>query len=122
MPLLKCEALKKAILENPNLPLVFFCDMDIWSESHLHDDHETWPATSISTRVGKVLSMPYSDTFNATFTDEDEDALEEYIRNELDMSDEAQGVSDEEYEEMVERELKYYESHWKECIIVNLAA
>lgn len=122
MPLLKCEAFKKAILENPNLPLVFFCDMDIWSESHSDYHHEIWPATSISTRVGKVLSVPDNDTFGATFTDEDEDALEECIRNELNMSDEAQGVSDEEYEKMVERELKYYEPYWKECIIVNLAA
>ena len=116
MPLVKAEGLKKAILEHPDLPLVFFCDSEIWAE----DSYATWPATSVSVRIGKVLSMKDNDTFMRTFTDEDEDDLEDEIRNHLDMSDETQGITDEEYEEMVQKELDFYEPHWKDCIIVRL--
>lgn len=118
MPLVKAESLKKAILEHPDLPLVFFCEPEIWAE----DGHAIWPATNMSVRIGKVLTMKDSDTFMRTFTDEDEDDLEDTIRNHLDMSDKAQGISDEEYEEMVQKELDYYNAHWKDCIIVRLGA
>lgn len=115
MPLVKAESLKKAILEHPDLPLVFFCDPEICT-----DDDGMYPATGISVHVGEVLSIKDNDTFMRTFTDEDEDALEDTIRNHLDMSDEAQGISDEEYEKMVQKELDYYNAHWKDCIIVKL--
>lgn len=118
MPLVYPERLKKAILEHPDLPLVFFCEPEIWAE----DYYEIWPATSMSVRIGKVLSIKDNDTFMRTFTDEDEDALEDEIRNHLDMSDEAQEISDEEYEKMVQKELDYYNAHWKDCIIVRLGA
>lgn len=116
---LEAESLKKLIKERPELPIVFLCDESIWSEAH-GEGGEIWPATGMIARIGKVLSMKDNDTFMRTFTDEDEDDLECEIRYYLDMSDEAQGITDEEYEKMVEKELDYYKPHWKECIIVEL--
>lgn len=118
MPILKAESLKEALAKHPDLPLVFFCDSEIWSNW----EHEMWPATSITARVGKVLSPPDGNICDTTFTDEDEYEFEGCIRDRLDMLDETQGMNDDEFDALVEKEIEKYKPYWKDCIIVYLGA
>ena len=111
--LLKSEELKKVLAVHPDLPIIFFCDSDIWGD----DNWPSWTAQSMTVRIGKVFTH---DTFEQVFTDKDRDDFVDALYVIVEDSDEAYGKSKEEIHRMVEEKEKELESEWKECIIVKL--
>lgn len=111
--LLKTEELRKIINERPNLPIVFFCDSDIWGD----DNWPSWIAQSMTVRIGKIFTHS---SFEQVFTDKDRDDFVDALYVIVEDSDEAWGKSKEEIYKMVEEKEKELESEWKECIIVKL--
>ena len=101
--------LRKLILENPDLPIAVLAGEDAnsgWSGYMF--------CTSISFSIGEILDCDFYDFDDSVFTSRDE--LEEYIIDIL--SDAYPYVSNEEFDDIVKKELEKYDPYWQKAIMI----
>lgn len=102
------EELKQLILNNPNLPIVFFAGENCGSFFY-------WThCSSVDCVLGEVLDCEQDIDKEKIYCDRDEfkSDVEDFLYYET------EGCSDEEYNHRLENELKRYEPYWKSCILV----
>lgn len=103
--------LKKLILENPDLPLLFFATDEANSGN--------WSSELASARIYKGIcldcpkDMPIPND-ERVYTDESD--FEEDLAEGL--HDEYFNLSEDEYEALVKAHMEEYKPYWKECIII----
>lgn len=102
------EALRKLILENPDLPLLVFAGED----ANIGDC--CWMSCAcVSAEKGEVLDCEGPND-ERLYTDRD--YLEDDVGDEL--YNEFGKLPDEEYEKLLKERMSKYEEFWTECIIV----
>lgn len=106
------DELKKLIIENPDLPLVAMVDYEVCAD----DDYRYWFAPSLTFKVGYILDC--EQTVNEERIYDDEDEFGEDLENYLVDSGEYDNLSDDEFEKVVDEELKKYEPYWKKVIYI----
>ena len=106
----KTDELKKLIFENPELPIVVLAGEDA------NSGYWGWMyCSNISFGISEILDYDIYDYDDSMFTDRDK--FEEKIAD--DVADECDdGISDEEFDELVRHELEKYEPYWKKVIAI----
>ena len=107
------DMLKKLIRENPELPIVVIANEDANS-----GDYAYMFCSSVMAELGEILDCTQEQDDEACYTDRD--MFRERIEENLSMSDEWDGKSDEEIEAEVDRIEAEYEPYWKKCIILTV--
>lgn len=106
----KTDELKKLILENPELPIV------VLAGEEANVGYFGWMYCSyISFGISEILDYDIYNYDDSMFTDRDE--FEEKIADDVAYECD-EGISDEEFDEMVKRELEKYEPYWKKVIAI----
>lgn len=103
------DELRKLILENPDLPIVVLAGEDAnsgWSGYMF--------CTSISFSIGEILDYNFYGYDGSVFIDRND--LEEIIIDNF--SDEYPDIPIEEFNALVEKEVKKYEPYWKDVIMI----
>ena len=106
----ECKELKRLIIENPDLPLMFF-----------HEDTGDYRSgyiscSSVTAKKGEVLDCCQEINDERVFASRDE--FEEDLQEMLCGKDEYLKMSDEEFYEIFKKEKSKYDDKWKDCIIV----
>lgn len=108
------EDIRKTLLENPDLPLVFVVDVVDFS-----GEYDSEYASAANAYVGEILDISgvFRDDDFRVFTDryEFEEVLYDEIR--LDAEDDA---PQEKLDAELDRRLAEYKPYWKKCIIVTV--
>lgn len=105
----KVDAVRKLILENPNLPIIVATSWDV-----VGDSYGWWYSDNVTARVDNVIY--WVDSYGDIKYIDDEEDLEEYI---IDSLDEDYGhLDNEDFDELVEKTLQSYDSLWTKCIII----
>ncbi len=106
----ECQELKRLIAENPDLPLAFFSeDTGDYRSGYIS-------CSSVSAEKGEVLDCYQEINDEKAFASRDE--FEEDLQEMLCGIDEYRNLSDEEFDEISEKEKSKYDDKWKDCIIV----
>lgn len=105
--------LKKLILENPELPLLFFATDEANSGN--------WSSELASARFHKGICLDYPKDMpipndERIYTDKED--LECDLREGL--NEEYFNLSDDEFDAVVASRMEEYEPYWKECIIITV--
>ena len=103
------EKIRELIAAHPSLSVVYFVQADC--------DGEYGLATHSTAEVGIVL-LCKGPNDERIYTDEDE--LRDDIYSDVCMDPKYNGITDDEYDKLVDAELEKYEPYWEECIIVYL--
>lgn len=105
--------LRKAIAENPDLPIVVLVGQDAAS-----DDFGYTYCCNVQCYVDDILDCQceWQTDFETVYTDQSdfEDDLREYLSEQ----DEYEKLSDEEFDKIVEQEKLKYEPYWHKAIVV----
>lgn len=105
-----CKELKRLITEYPDLPLAFFSeDTGDYYCGYIS-------CSSVTAEKGEVLDCYQEINDEKAFVSRDE--FEEDLQEVLCGIDEYRNISDEEFEEIFEKEKSKYDDKWKDCIIV----
>ena len=107
----ECKELKRLIIENPDLPLMFFAD-----DTGNDGTFDYMSCSMIRAHKGRVLD--YENEVNDEIIFEDESYFEEELEEMLCRIDEYRNLSDEEFEEILKKEKSKYDDKWKDCIVV----
>lgn len=107
----ECKELKRLIIENPDLPLVFFAE-----DTGIYIDYGYMSCSSITAEKGEVLDCYQEINDEKAFASRDE--FEEDLQEMLCGIDEYRDLSDEEFDEIFKKEKSKYDDKWKDCIIV----
>jgi len=101
------EALRKLILENPDLPLLVFA-----GEEANNGDY-TWMSCDLYVEKGEALDCkgPKDERLYTEREELEEDVAEELYR-------EVGDIPDEEYKKMLKERMDKYEEYWTDCIIL----
>jgi hypothetical protein len=104
--------LRKLILENPELPICVLVNYEV-----VWDEYAYTYASSVQAYIGEILDceVPHKDGY--VFNDRDD--LREHIEYYLEEDTDGQGLCDEEFEKLVDKELEKYELYWVKAIIVR---
>ena len=109
--------LKKLIMENPDLPLIF-C---VGEEVHQYEDfyYNYIESRHISYTIGEFLDCEVSWNNYLMFTDRQDfiERLEECL---MDIDDSLRNLSNEEFDKIVEYNAKKFEPYWKKAILVTI--
>lgn len=107
----ECQELKRLIVENPDLPLMFCAE-----DTGIYIDYGYMSCNSVTAEKGEVLDCYQDINDEKAFTSRDE--FEEDLQEELCEIDEYRNISDEEFDEILKKEKSKYDDKWKDCIIV----
>ncbi len=107
----KCEELKKLMFKNPDLPLLFMA-------GNTGNDGDFMYMSCHNISAGKYEILDDSPNFGdgSIYTSKDE--LREDIEFNLLNDKNNLKLSEEELNELVDKEMEKYEDKWRECIIV----
>lgn len=105
--------IRKLILDNPDLPLVFLA-----TEDANIGDYQTMFCYSVSARIGEVLDCMQEIDDEIIYTDRDdfEDAIYDHLCND----DYDQEQPDEWCQAEAKRIASEYEPYWKPCILITV--
>ena len=107
--------LRNLIINNPTLPLVFFA-----TEEANSGDYQT-EQCSISCYIDEVLDTddtPYGDKIYMDRDDLEEDIRDMFYDGELVEELRKGCITDNQFDEYVQKELDKYEPYWTKCIVV----
>lgn len=105
----KSDALKKLILENPNLPIAVLAGEDACTGFHY------WTfCSSISFQIAEILDCDFVNDDDAVF--DDREKLKDKITD--DLYDDFCDGPDDEYEAAIQRKLQELEPHWTKVIAI----
>lgn len=104
------DELKKIISEYPDYPIIVMVGSDVVAD----DYYGWWYAPCLSFSVGEILDCEQDIDYDKTYTDRDE--FKEDIIEKLAWDDENAGLSDEDFDKLVEEFYQEYEPYWKKVI------
>ena len=107
-----CSHLRKLITENPDMPIAIMVHEDACS-----DEYAYTYCTNVSASVGELLDCDLP--FGSGLVLADRDDLREAIQLYLEDFDEYRGLSDSQFDELLDKEQAKYEPYWKKAIIVT---
>lgn len=112
--------IRKLILDNPDLPLVFLATED----ANIGDYH-TMFCTSVSAEIGEVLDCNQGIDDEIIYTDRDdfEDAIYDKLCNDdydEELPDYDQELPDEWFQAEAKRIASEYAPYWKPCILITV--
>ena len=107
------EKLRQMILDNPDLPLVVRAGEDANS-----GDYSLMMCSSIKCEIVDFLDCNQNYYMEYVFTDRTE--FEETIADSLYLDEPLEGLTDKEYDELVDMITAQYEPYWKKCILVTV--
>ena len=103
------DELKELIMEHPDYPIVVMVDSDV-----VCDDYGWWYAPSLKFSIGEILDCEQEINEEKTYIDRDD--FEEDVTDILCDKEEYEDLSDEEFNKVVQEELKKYDPYWKKVI------
>lgn len=107
------DKLKKLIAEHPDLPIVVIVNAEVVAD----DDYNWWYAPDISFSLGEILDCEQDVNDMKVYTDRDD--FEEDLAYILGDSGDYDETTDEEFDKIVQEELKKYEPYWKKVIQIR---
>lgn len=107
------DELKKLIAEHPDLPIVVIVNAEVVAD----DDYNWWYAPDISFSMGEILDCEQDVNDMKVYTDRDD--FEEDLADVLGDSGDYDETTDEEFDKIVQEELKEYEPYWKKVIQIR---
>ena len=107
----ECQELKRLIAEYPDLPLMFYSEIEdcYYSDCVVSNSR-------VRAYKGKILDCP--NEVNDEFVFDDEEYFEEELQEMLCGMDEYRDLSDEKFDEIFKKEKSKYDDKWKDCIVV----
>ena len=107
------DALKKLIADHPDLPIVVIVNSEVVAD----DDYNWWYAPDVSFSLGELLDCDQDVNDMKVYTDRDD--FEEDLADILGNSGDYDETTDEEFDKIVQEELKKYEPYWKKVIQIR---
>ena len=107
------DELKKLITEHPDLPIVVIVSSDVVAD----DGYAWWYAPDIRFTMGEILDCEQDINDEKTYIDRDD--FEEDLAYILGDSGDYDETTDEEFDKIVQEELKKYEPYWKKVIQIR---
>lgn len=107
------DELKKLIAEHPDYPIVVMVANEVVAD----DFYGWWYAPSLSFSIGEILDCEQEVNDEKVYTDRDD--LEEDLADILGDSGDYDETTDEEFDKIVQEELKKYEPYWKKVIQIR---
>lgn len=108
------ENIRKTLLENPDLPLVFAVDVDGFS-----GEYSSEYASIATAEIGEILDIQNVLGENDDRVFMDRDYLEEELGDRI-AWDMEEGTPQDVIEAELQKQLAEYEPYWKKCIIVTV--
>lgn len=105
--------LKKLIADHPDLPIVVIVNSEVVAD----DDYNWWYAPDVSFSMGELLDCDQDVNDMKVYTDRDD--FEEDLADILGNSGDYDETTDEEFDKIVQEELKKYEPYWKKVIQIR---
>lgn len=112
-----CDELKWKVREHPDLPIVFLIGEDGVDGIHC------WIFSNVEkVKIGEVLEavVPWSDDLIYTDRDEFERDLRDELYLDYTYGDTGALINGPEFEALVQENLSYYSSYWKDVILVYI--
>jgi len=107
------DELKKLIAEHPDYPIVVVVGSEVVADC----DYGWWYAPSLSFSIGEILDCEQEVNDEKTYIDRDD--FEEDLADVLGDSGDYDETTDEEFDKIVQEELKKYEPYWKKVIQIR---
>ena len=107
------DELKKLIAEHPDYPIVVMVANEVVAD----DFYGWWYAPSLSFSIGEILDCEQEVNDEKVYTDRDD--FEEDLADILGDSGDYDETTDEEFDKIVQEELKKYEPYWKRVIQIR---
>lgn len=107
------DELKKLIAEHPDYPIVVMVANEVVAD----DFYGWWYAPSLSFSIGEILDCEQKVNDEKVYTDRDD--FEEDLADILGDSGDYDETTDEEFDKIVQEELKKYEPYWKKVIQIR---
>ena len=107
------DELKKLIAEHPDYPIVVMVANEVVAD----DFYGWWYAPSLSFSIGEILDCEQDVNDEKVY--EDRDDFEEDLADILGDSGDYDETTDEEFDKIVQEELKKYEPYWKKVIQIR---
>lgn len=107
------DELKKLIAEYPDYPIVVMVANEVVAD----DFYDWWYAPSLSFSIGEILDCEQEVKDEKVYTDRDD--FEEDLADILGDSGDYDETTDEEFDKVVQEELKKYEPYWKNVIQIR---
>ena len=104
------DELKKLIAEHPDYPIIVMVANEVVAD----DFYGWWYAPSLSFSIGEILDCEQEVNDERTYTDRDE--FEEDMVDMLCNQQKYDEFTDEDFNEVVQEELKKYDPYWKKVI------
>ena len=109
------EDVRKLILDNPDLPLVFLA-----TEDANIGEYSTMFCTSVSAELGELLDCHQEINDEITYTDRDDFKNDIYDLVTDNANDNDQIMPEEWFDTEAERIASEYEPYWKPCILITV--
>ena len=107
------DELKKLIAEHPDYPIVVMVANEVVAD----DSYGWWYAPSLSFSIGEILDCEQDVNDEKVYVDRDD--FEEDLADILGDSGDYDETTDEEFDKIVQEELKKYEPYWKKVIQIR---
>ena len=107
------DELKKLIAEYPDYPIVVMVANEVVAD----DFYGWWYAPSLSFSIGEILDCEQDVNDEKVYVDRDD--FEEDLADILGDSGDYDETTDEEFDKIVQEELKKYEPYWKKVIQIR---
>lgn len=115
----KSDQFRKLVMENPELPIVFLVDTEVVADL----DCGSWYCADINCYIDTILDCDVSDeklyTDESDFEEDLGDRIYENLDDYFPGHEDDWEPSDEEFEEVLRREMKKFEPYWTKCIVVH---
>lgn len=107
------DELKKLIAEHPDYPIIVMVANEVVAD----DFYGWWYAPSLSFSIGEILDCEQGVDDEKVYIDRDD--FEEDLADILGDSGDYDETTDEEFDKIVQEELKKYEPYWKKVIQIR---
>lgn len=107
------DELKKLIAEHPDYPIIVMVANEVVAD----DFYGWWYAPSLSFSIGEILDCEQDVNDEKVYVDRDD--FEEDLADILGDSGDYDETTDEEFDKIVQEELKKYEPYWKKVIQIR---
>lgn len=107
------DELKKLIAEHPDYPIVVMVANEVVAD----DFYGWWYAPSLSFSIGEILDCEQDVNDEKVYVDRND--FEEDLADILGDSGDYDETTDEEFDKIVQEELKKYEPYWKKVIQIR---
>ena len=107
------DELKKLIAEHPDYPIVVIVANEVVAD----DFYGWWYAPSLSFSIGEILDCEQDVNDEKVYVDRND--FEEDLADILGDSGDYDETTDEEFDKIVQEELKKYEPYWKKVIQIR---